>query len=111
VLAELCTRAVVMYAGQVVEQAGLGALLALPAHPYTAGLLRSDPRHAAPGVPLPVLEGSVPAPADWPVGCHFHDRCPLVTASCAAGPIPITTLRSERETRCLRHAELIGGRP
>ena len=114
VLADMCQRALVMYAGEVVEEADLGALVAAPAHPYTASLMRSDPHHGVPGEPLPALEGTVPPPARWPAGCHFADRCHLVTDDCRAARVPVVTLDasasqpSARQSRCLRTAELIG---
>jgi peptide/nickel transport system permease protein len=109
VLADMCQRALVMYAGEIVEEADLGALVAAPAHPYTAGLMRSDPHHGVPGEPLPALEGSVPPPARWPAGCHFADRCHLAADACRAAPVPVITLDRARQARCLRTAELIGG--
>ncbi|NNN31796.1 dipeptide/oligopeptide/nickel ABC transporter permease/ATP-binding protein [Streptomyces sp. S3(2020)] len=110
VLADLCDRAVVMYAGEVVEEAEVTALVTTPAHPYTAGLLGSDPHHALPGRPLPAVEGAVPPPAQWPVGCHFQNRCPRVTDACKEKPVVISHLVGPtRSTRCLRPLELIGG--
>ncbi|MFD7137578.1 dipeptide/oligopeptide/nickel ABC transporter permease/ATP-binding protein [Streptomyces sp. NPDC059894] len=109
VLADLCDRAVVMYAGEVVEEAEVTALVTAPAHPYTAGLLGSDPHRAVPGEPLPAVEGAVPPPNRWPVGCHFQNRCPRVTDACREKPVVISRLTSpERSTRCIRPAELIG---
>ena len=109
VLADLCDRAVVMYAGEVVEEAEVTAMVTAPAHPYTAGLLRSDPHHAVPGEPLPSVEGAVPPPTQWPVGCHFQNRCPRVTDACREKPVVIAQLAAlERSTRCIRPAELIG---
>ncbi|MFI6620594.1 dipeptide/oligopeptide/nickel ABC transporter permease/ATP-binding protein [Streptomyces sp. NPDC050528] len=109
VLADLCDRAVVMYAGEVVEEAEVTAMVTAPAHPYTAGLLRSDPHHAVPGEPLPSVEGAVPPPTQWPVGCHFQNRCPRVTDACREKPVVIARLAElERSTRCIRPAELIG---
>ncbi|MEU6198595.1 dipeptide/oligopeptide/nickel ABC transporter permease/ATP-binding protein [Streptomyces sp. NPDC047061] len=109
VLADLCDRAVVMYAGEVVEEAEVTALVTAPAHPYTAGLLSSDPHHAVPGEPLPAVEGAVPPPSQWPVGCHFQNRCPRVTEECREKPVVISQLAAlERSARCIRPAELIG---
>ncbi|MEU1515629.1 dipeptide/oligopeptide/nickel ABC transporter permease/ATP-binding protein [Streptomyces sp. NPDC005811] len=109
VLADLCDRAVVMYAGEVVEEAEVTALVTTPAHPYTAGLLGSDPHHAVPGRPLPAVEGAVPPPGRWPVGCHFQNRCPRVTEECREKPVVISPLTApERSARCIRPAELIG---
>ncbi|MGW2292083.1 dipeptide/oligopeptide/nickel ABC transporter permease/ATP-binding protein [Streptomyces phaeochromogenes] len=109
VLADLCDRAVVMYAGEVVEEAEVTALVTTPAHPYTAGLLGSDPHHALPGQPLPTVEGAVPPPTQWPVGCHFQNRCPRVTDVCKEKPVVISHLvELERSTRCIRPLELTG---
>jgi len=109
VLADLCDRAVVMYAGEVVEEAEVTALVTAPAHPYTAGLLSSDPHHAVPGEPLPAVEGAVPPPTQWPVGCHFQNRCPRVTDACREKPVVISQLTAlERSARCIRPVELIG---
>ena len=74
VLADLCDRAMVMYAGEVVETATVADMVEHPRHPYTAGLLRANPFGATRGEPLPQIDGVVPAPTDWPIGCHFHDR-------------------------------------
>ncbi|MGW2288793.1 dipeptide/oligopeptide/nickel ABC transporter permease/ATP-binding protein [Streptomyces phaeochromogenes] len=110
VLADLCDRAVVMYAGEVVEEAEVPALVTAPAHPYTAGLLRSDPHHAVPGEPLPAVEGAVPPPPQWPAGCHFQNRCPRVTDACREKPVVISQLAAlERSARCLRPLEPTGG--
>lgn len=106
VLADFCERAVVMYAGQVMETAAVAELVAAPRHPYTAGLLASNPYHAVPGRPIPVIEGSIPAPGDWPRGCRFADRCPLVTAQCRNAPVPLEPVGGQRGSRCL-HADQV----
>jgi peptide/nickel transport system permease protein len=89
VLSDVCERAVVMYAGQVVEQATVADLVAHPEHRYTAALLAANPHTAEPGALLPAIEGSVPAPSQWPQGCRFHDRCAFAQADCEAGPITL----------------------
>jgi oligopeptide transport system ATP-binding protein len=84
VVAELADRVLVMYAGQVVEEAPVAALLRRPLMPYTAGLLRSVPRLDAvlrKGVRLRAISGNVPDPADKPAGCTFHPRCEHAVAS------------------------------
>jgi oligopeptide/dipeptide ABC transporter ATP-binding protein len=107
VLSDLCERGVVMYAGQVVEQAGVAEMVPAPRHPYTAGLLASNPVHAVRGQPLPAIEGVVPAPADWPVGCRFQARCAYVQEDCGVGPIALVEPDgAERQTRCLHHDQL-----
>jgi peptide/nickel transport system ATP-binding protein len=85
VVAEVAQRVVVMYAGQVVEEAGVAALFAQPRHPYTQGLIRSIPRidtAALHKVRLATIAGAVPkliAPAE---GCRFAPRCQLAIATC-----------------------------
>jgi oligopeptide/dipeptide ABC transporter ATP-binding protein len=106
VLAEVCDRAVVMYAGEVVETAPVTDLLADPAMPYSAALLQSNPVTAPLGAYLPSIGGTVPAPHEWPVGCHFQDRCVLATPRCAVAPVPVFRISAERTSRCLRVDEL-----
>ncbi len=111
VVADICHRVVVMYAGQPVEFADTQAMFDQPLHPYTEGLLRSSPAAAARGERLPSMPGRVPAPGSWPAGCRFAERCRLATGECRRIPIPVTALPGGRETRCvhsddLRHAEV-----
>jgi peptide/nickel transport system permease protein len=112
VVADLCRRAVVMYAGQVVEYADVGAMFDRPHHPYTQGLLAANPQLAVEGEPLPTIPGTVPAPGDWPTGCRFADRCRYATAECSAAPVPLTEQAAERLSRCLHSDQLVleGGR-
>lgn len=109
VVADLCSSVAVMYAGEVVERAEVGTLFAEPAHPYTRALLASNPIVAEPGTELRSIAGTVPSPADWPVGCHFFDRCPVRTDACAAAPIPLFAVlgSADHEARCLRADELV----
>ena len=83
VVAEFCDRVAVMYAGRIVETAGVADLFATPRHPYTAGLLSSIPRLSTiRSERLPVIEGMVPAPAERPPGCAFAQRCGRVQTRC-----------------------------
>jgi peptide/nickel transport system ATP-binding protein len=84
VVAETCDRALVFYAGQVVEEAPVGTLFRRPAHPYTRALLAALPRlgEPAPRGALPTVPGRVPDPAALPAGCAFHPRCPEAMAVC-----------------------------
>lgn len=106
VVADFCSRVLVMYAGQLVEYAGAHAMFRQPLHPYTEGLLRSDPHSAAIGQRLTAIPGTVPPPHAWPTGCHFHPRCHYATAECALAPIPLVQAAPDRETRCIRFEEL-----
>ncbi|HEY9479467.1 MAG TPA: ABC transporter ATP-binding protein [Gemmatimonadaceae bacterium] len=100
VIAESATRVLVMYAGQVVEEAPVGALFAAPHHPYTEGLLAAMPRVGAERERLAVIPGSVPAPTHWPSGCRFHDRCPFAWERCAKEPPPLYQIGEGHVSRC-----------
>jgi peptide/nickel transport system permease protein len=102
VISELCDKAVVMYAGEVVEYGAVAEVMAAPTHPYTRGLLAANPALAVPGARLPTIPGTVPAPAAWPTGCHFLARCQFATTDCAAAPIPLEVHRDDRVARCIR---------
>lgn len=110
VLSDLCERAVVMYAGEVVETALVADLVRAPRHPYTVALLGADPHDAVPGIPLIAIEGTVPAPEAWPQGCRFANRCPLVEARCEVAPVPLLQIEG-RDTRCLRSEALVAATP
>ena len=102
VVAELCDRAVVMYAGQVVEEAPVAELLGSAAHPYTRLLLAANPAHAADGAQqLPAIPGTIPVPGEWPAACHFSPRCPQATDGCTASPIPLLDTGPARRSRCI----------
>ena len=107
VLADLCERAVVMYAGEVVEQASVSDLYHGPRHPYTLALLAANPHLAAVGQALPAIPGTVPSPSAWPVGCHFQPRCPYATEECGVGAIPLTTVATGHDARCIHVDRLV----
>ena len=87
VVAELCDRVYVMYAGQVVEQALVDDLFHAPRHPYTRALLACDPASFTNPTPvLPTIPGRLPDLRDPPKGCSFAPRCPLGSARCAEVP-------------------------
>ena len=87
VVAELADRVVVMYAGQVVEQAGVEELFDAPRHPYTHGLLGSIPRLDRPRPErLPQVPGQPPSLLAPPEGCRFAPRCDHAFAECVQPP-------------------------
>jgi peptide/nickel transport system permease protein len=106
VLADACDRTLVMYAGQIVEQAATDELYQAARHPYSAALLAANPRLAVPGEDLPTIPGRVPVPGAWPPGCRFEPRCPLATQVCGQAPIPLVELGPGRATRCVHAGEL-----
>lgn len=103
VIADLCKHAVVMYAGEVVEQGPIDKLLSHPEHPYTKALLASNPRLAKKKEPLPTIPGRVPPPGEWPLGCHFQSRCAEVTEACRAAPVQIRATDTDRGVRCIKY--------
>jgi len=111
VVGDICSRAVVMYAGQVVERASVDEMYRRPRHPYTLGLLESSPHLAKKGEPLPTIGGMVPPPRDWPTGCHFAARCPFATDACREAPIPMADLGDGRASRCIHIDLLVKERP
>jgi oligopeptide/dipeptide ABC transporter ATP-binding protein len=91
---------IVMYAGEVVEEAPVGDLFAMPQHPYTEGLLEAMPRVGRPRERLTVIPGTVPPATDWPIGCRFRDRCPYAWERCALEHPPLYGVRSGHLSRC-----------
>jgi peptide/nickel transport system permease protein len=106
VISRMCDRAVVMYAGEVVERGDTADVMRHPLHPYSEGLLAADPHLGVPGTRLFTIPGAVPPPQDWPVGCHFAARCRYVTAECSNYPIPLVTSGPDRQTRCIHFDRL-----
>ena len=94
VIADIADRVMVMYAGRVVESAGVHELFASPQHHYTAGLLAASPRpgHHAGTHRLQEIPGLVPVLAAQPDACTFADRCPAATDRCASSAPPFATL-------------------
>jgi oligopeptide/dipeptide ABC transporter ATP-binding protein len=101
VVAESCDRAAVMYAGELVEQDDVVALFERPRHPYTAALLAANPSGHGDDRHLPTIPGRVPLAGEWPVGCHFANRCAFAQPQCTAGPVPLI-----HDVRCVRVDEL-----
>ncbi|MFF0224523.1 dipeptide/oligopeptide/nickel ABC transporter permease/ATP-binding protein [Streptomyces sp. NPDC004629] len=81
-VADVTDRVVVMYGGQIVETGVTADLVAAPAHPYTRGLLGSVLSLESAAERLTQISGVVPAPADFPAGCRFTDRCPRASGRC-----------------------------
>ena len=107
VIAELCSRVVVMYAGRVAEQAAVAPLFERPLHPYARGLLASIPRlDHQPRTLLETIPGMVPAPNEMPVGCRFANRCGYVESLCHSDMPVLSVVETDREVACHRWEEI-----
>ena len=100
VIAETCSRVIVMYGGEVVEEAPTPVLFTEPHHPYTEGLLDAIPRVGEIRERLTVIPGTVPPPTRWPSGCRFHDRCPYAWERNERDHPPLYTVGPAHVSRC-----------
>ena len=101
VVANICHRVLVMYAGRIVERAPVDQLFAKPQHPYTQGLLHSIPRWDQHGSELlKAIEGQPPHLAELPSGCAFHPRCPHKIDRCLSEDPRLENTSAERQKAC-----------
>lgn len=104
VIAELCQKVAVMYAGEVVESGGLRDVFANPGHPYTRRLLECDPGHAKQTMRrLPTIPGDVPDLANLPDGCCFAPRCDSALTRCASQRPPAFLDGKDHTAACWLH--------
>ncbi len=108
VVARMADRVVVMYAGEIVEQATAEELFARPSHPYTQGLMRCLPGQGG-AQRLGTIPGVVPAMTGAFEGCCFAERCPYAVAECRQGRKELTPLTSTHAYRCLLSADATAG--
>lgn len=101
VIAEMCDRVAVMYAGRVVEQGTVLDIFDRPAHPYTRGLLASRPKIAAGANWLSTIEGTVPAVGQMGAGCSFAPRCQMAGAACEQRPL-LREVGPAHQAACVR---------
>lgn len=100
VVAGLADEIAVMYAGKVVEQGEVSAVLDAPLHPYTAGLIGSVPSRNARGRRLAQIPGMTPSLLNLPPGCAFRSRCGRASPACEADP-PMRAFPGGRQARCV----------
>jgi peptide/nickel transport system ATP-binding protein len=100
VVAEMCHRVVVMYAGNVVEEGDVRSILKEPKHPYTIGLLHSLPKLEGARKRLYSIPGNVPIPGSLTVGCRFAPRCEHATDRCRTEMPELRPAGPNRRTRC-----------
>jgi oligopeptide/dipeptide ABC transporter ATP-binding protein len=99
IVAKMCDRVAVMYAGRIVEQGPVRELFKNPRHPYTQALLRSIPRIGS-REPLYAIPGQPPDLADLPTGCAFHPRCPHAWDRCRTEEPLDVSAGTDHQARC-----------
>jgi peptide/nickel transport system ATP-binding protein len=104
----MCDRIYVLYAGSLLEVGASAAIEAEPLHPYTLGLLLSEPPGDRRLSTLPSIQGAVPEPDDVAARCPFSPRCEWATATCTSGATPLRRHSSARSTSCVRIDEIRG---
>lgn len=110
VVAEICDRVAVMYAGEIVEEGKVVDVFENPHHPYTKGLLGAMPQFSSGRSELAVIAGQVPPLQALPSGCRFHPRCPYALPACQSEPVQLRR-DGDRQSRCIRVAELFQSSP
>ncbi|WP_412057906.1 ABC transporter ATP-binding protein [Bartonella sp. DGB2] len=112
VVAEIAQRVAVMYAGRIVESGPVREVFRTPRHPYTIGLLRSQPRLGEAtrmkqrDAKLITIPGIVPSLANLPQGCTFAPRCSFAQEDCRAAVPPLAAINKQHYSRCIRWKEI-----
>lgn len=106
VVAQMCDRVVVMYAGMVQEIADVHTLFHDPLHPYTLGLMQAMPKMGQGKKRLYNIPGIVPHITEMPVGCHFAPRCPYATDACREKCPELVEAETGHMVRCFRYKEI-----
>ena len=100
VVAEICDRVAIMYAGQIVEEGSLRQVFKNPLHPYTKGLFGSLPDIHKKTRRLQPIDGFMPDPSNLPQGCYFSARCTSCTEQCRAEQAPVLEVEEGHKVRC-----------
>ncbi|RJS59349.1 ABC transporter ATP-binding protein [Bacillus sp. PK3_68] len=107
VVAEICTRVIVMYLGQIVEEADVDSLFSKPLHPYTKGLMQSVPQLDGDRTQeLHVIKGMVPTLNNIPQGCRFAPRCPYADQLCKEKMPELKLYQNNQKVRCWHAGEI-----
>lgn len=106
IIAEVADEVYVMYAGKVVEHGLTADIFREPHHPYTVGLLNSVPDLHENKEMLNAIPGVVPSPENFPDGCRFQDRCPLVIEKCRADEPSLENFGNDHMAACWRASEV-----
>ncbi len=100
VVAEMCDKVAVMYAGRIVEEASIEPIFDNPGHPYTSGLLDAIPNAGSDGAPFRPIPGSPPDLARLPQGCRFAPRCRYRQEICVSTPPPMVQIAPAHKALC-----------
>lgn len=100
IVADICDRVAVMYAGQIVESAPVRNIFAVPAHPYTAALLKSVPKLKEKVERLASIPGQPPRPGQFPQGCRFAPRCTYTDDKCRTEEPPLVQIEPDHDAKC-----------
>ncbi len=103
VIAETCEQVAVLYAGQVVEEAGVDEIFHNTAHPYTVGLLRSVTSLGGAQKELYAIRGTVPTAGNFSAGCRFADRCEHCMSICREQAPKLVEVSHGHKCRCWLH--------
>ena len=103
VVAQVCDRVAIMYAGEIVESGTIAEVFDHPHHPYTIGLFGSIPSLDETAEKLKPIQGQMPDPTELPEGCAFAPRCPYATGACRTRKPEMTGVGGTQMVRCLAH--------
>lgn len=110
IVAQICDRVLVMYAGRVAEKASVLDLFKKPSHPYTVGLLNSIPQLDGQNkTRLQTIKGMVSSLMDMPKGCRFQNRCPYVFEKCHSKPPLLKAGSADHEVACYKWEDVQSG--
>ena len=100
IVAEICDRVAIMYAGEIVESGTREHIFHRAAHPYTQGLFGCIPNMLDEECRLIPIQGMMPDPTDLPEGCRFRPRCPHACDRCAQGA-PLIEIEPGHQVKCV----------
>lgn len=107
VVAEVCDKVAIMYAGEIIEAAPIEQLFENPKHPYTVGLFGSIPNLEDDSDRLNPIKGLMPDPTNLPTGCKFHTRCPYATEACKKQEPKVTETEDGHKVKCLIYEGIV----